>query len=539
MKKNRRCSLPFAAKLGIFLFNLGVSLTTTTMLPVKAAERIYLSFGPLEFSLSVSGLEEYAKEGTISTELASYAKYLTPEQLEQLRTILTTRADLTPLALSQFFYSYQGELILQQIGEVIQTKARQPGFYAIRSALILAAADEAEGLTPLNVLKKFPTQGILIRSDRGFEIIDQLSSIIQDTNLAIAKIESQSQAEVSPERLESFATLPDLRQTGTVTYNKQTLVLNDRPRGRTFPTDLYLPQQSQPSFLVVISHGLGSSRETFEYLAKHLASYGFAVAVLEHPGSNSQQLQQLASGLANEVTPARELIDRPLDIKYLLDVLESSYSQQVRTDRVGILGQSYGGYTALAITGATFNFEKLRDVCPPLNSLNLSLLIQCQADTLPELDYNLQDERIKAAIAINPLTSTIFGENELSKIQIPLMLVTSSSDTVAPALAEQIIPFTWLNNPEKYLVLLKGGTHFSALGSSSEEGVPVPEQAIGPDPQVAQEYVQALSLAFFATYIGDRAEYQVYLSPAYAQFLSQDLIPLSLVENLDLENLGE
>ncbi|MEC4892447.1 MAG: alpha/beta hydrolase [Oscillatoria sp. PMC 1051.18] len=539
MKRNLPRSLPFTAKLGIFLFNLGVCLTSTAMLPVKAAERIYLSVGPLEFSISVNALEEYAKEGTISGELANYAKYLTPEQLEQLRTILTTRADLTPLAVSQFFYSNQGQLILRRVGEVIQTKARQPGFYAIRSALILAAADEGEGLTPLNVLKKFPTEGILIRSDRGFEIINQLSSIIQNTTLAIAKIETQSQAEVSPETLESFATLPDLRQPGNVAYETQTLILSDRSRGRIFPTDLYLPQQPQPSPLLVISHGLGSSRETFEYLAKHLASYGFAVAVVEHPGSNAQQLQQLASGLANEVTPSRELIDRPLDIKYLLDVLESSYSQQVRTDKVGILGQSYGGYTALAVAGAEFNYEKLQSVCPPLNSLNLSLLIQCQADTLPDLNYNLQDERIQAAIAINPLTSTIFGEDELSDIEIPLMIVTSSADTVAPALAEQIIPFTWLNNQEKYLVLLKGGTHFSALGSSSEEGVPVPEQAIGPDPQVAQEYIQALSVAFFATYISDLLEYQVYLSPAYAQFLSQDLLPLSLVENLTLENLGE
>jgi len=41
--------------------------------------------------------------------------------------------------------------------------------------------------------------------------------------------------------------------------------------------------------VIVISHGLGSDRTSFEYLATALASY-FA-AVPEHPGSNAQQLR--------------------------------------------------------------------------------------------------------------------------------------------------------------------------------------------------------------------------------------------------------
>jgi predicted dienelactone hydrolase len=67
---------------------------------------------------------------------------------------------------------------------------------------------------------------------------------------------------------------------------------------------------------------LGSNRKTFEYLAQQLASYGFAVAVPEHPGSNSEQLRSLLAGRSDEVTQPREFIDRPLDVKYLLDELE-------------------------------------------------------------------------------------------------------------------------------------------------------------------------------------------------------------------------
>ncbi len=56
-----------------------------------------------------------------------------------------------------------------------------------------------------------------------------------------------------------------------------------------FLADIYLPVAQTPRQIIVISHGLGSDRTSFAYLAEHLASYGFVVAVPEHPGSNSKQ----------------------------------------------------------------------------------------------------------------------------------------------------------------------------------------------------------------------------------------------------------
>jgi uncharacterized ParB-like nuclease family protein len=45
------------------------------------------------------------------------------------------------------------------------SQAGQPGFYAIRAALILTAADRRQGFTVLNILPQFPTSGI--RGDLG------------------------------------------------------------------------------------------------------------------------------------------------------------------------------------------------------------------------------------------------------------------------------------------------------------------------------------------------------------------------------------
>ncbi len=525
--------------LGIALLNLGLLITPGVMpSPAQGAEQLYLSYGPLEFSLPIASLEVYAKEGKIDQALAVYANYLDSKQLEQLRQVLVTRVDVTPVAIAQFLYSSQGEIILQRIGQIVQTKAYQDGFYAIRAALIKAAADP-EGLTLLNVLQKFPTYGIRINSARGFKIIDQLSNLIRQTEMAIAAVEQQEVAEASAQASlqepVNFSEMPDLRKAGPVSYSTQSLTLNDLRRRRTFPVDLYLPTSPMTGGLapvIVISHGLGSDRQTFAYLAAHLASYGFAVAVPEHPGSNAEQLQALINGFANEVTAPAELTDRPLDIKFLLDELKRSFGRRLNLQQVGVIGQSFGGYTALALAGAAINFEQLQKDCDPSNdSLNLSLLLQCRALALPPSQYQLQDERIKAAIAINPVGSTIFGESQISKIQVPLMLVAGSDDTVAPALPEQIQPFTWLTTPNKYLVLLKGGTHFSTLDESTG-AIPVPPQAIGPNPAVAQDYMKALSLAFFQTYIAGQSDYQVYLSASYAQFINQYPLPLSLVQSL-------
>ena len=526
-------------KLGLILFNLGLCLGCTSLLPVKAvgAEEIFLDYGPLQFSLSVESLETYAREGEIKGKLTDYARFLTPEQLDKLKEALVASIEVTPLAVAQFLYSTQGEKILEQVGQVVQTKARQPGFYAIRSALILSAADE-EGLTPLNILKKFPTYGIRINSARGFQIIENLSKIIQKTARAIAKVEETAIKEQEVQTIVDIAPLPNFLKPGSLSFRQQTLTLRDRNRRRVFPVELYLPQQQTRGSrlpLVVISHGLGSDRNTFAYLAEHLASYGFAVAVPEHPGSNSSQINALFNGFANDVTPPQELIDRPLDITYLLDYLAQNYGEQIDVDRAGIVGQSFGGYTALALAGADLNFSQLEQDCPNIDdSLNVSLLLQCIGLNLPGESFNLQDKRIVAAIAINPLTSSIFGREGISNIQTPIMIVSGTADPVTPALSEQINPFTWLTTSEKYLALLRGGTHFSTLDESSGS-IPVPEQAIGPDPRIARNYVKQLSLVFFSTYVDRQVEYKPYLSADYAASISQSLLPLHIIESLTLE----
>jgi predicted dienelactone hydrolase len=537
---NNRLRRFLSKKLILIISHLAFSLSLPIILaqPVRSAERIYVNYGPLEFSLPIKALETYAKTGKIEEGLDFFADYLTKEQLEQLRQTLISPVDLTPVAISQFLYSPQGETILRRVGQVIQTTSRQSGFYALRSALILAATNK-EGLNLLTVLQKFPTYGIRINSENGLAIINDLDNLLQITENTISVVRQQANREIQNSPPIDVAALPDLRKRGPIPYSQATLELEDPDRDRKLPIDFYLPQQQgvEPTPLIIISHGLGSDRTTYTYLAEHLASYGFAVAAIEHPGSNASQIQALLNGFAREVTPPQEIIDRPLDVKFLLDYLEDNYSRQLNVQKVGIIGQSFGAYTALALAGARIDYNHLENTCEQLDSsLNISLILQCLGLKLPKSSYDFHDRRIAAAIAINPLTSAFFGQASLSQIKIPVTIIAGSDDPITPALSEQIEPFTWLTVKDKYLAVLQKGTHFSTLGVSSiGEELAFPTEVIGPDPKIAQNYVKAIGLAFFGTYITGNSQYQPYLNASYAHKISNQAMPLDLIKSIDLK----
>ncbi len=560
-----------------------------------AAERIYLSYSLLERSISIAALEEYAQTCEVNRELAAYARYADPALLKKFCQILTTSPsdNIDAIAISQFLYTPQGEALLKRLGEVIRSDARQPGFFGLRAAFILAATDP-QGLTLLNLLKKFPSRSIRIDLARAADLVEELQGIVDRTGRALALANQISQQAAQNHSIENSA-LDDLRRPGDYRWDKLSLQLHDRdrptsnyPSGRVFVADLYLPRTDTAAPTIVISHGLGSDRTTFAYLARHLASHGFAVVVPQHPGSDADQLQALLAGVASEVAEPREFLDRPLDVSHLLDELErrsqqyAQFRSRMNLERVGVLGQSFGGYTALALAGARINFEQLQADCQQQDeSWNVSLLLQCRAldlyrqqlidrsvDNLAELSdetgtkansnaldnaiaitdwfspsggYEFRDDRIQAAIAINPIASSLFGQSGLAKIDIPTLMVAGGADTVAPALYEQIQPFTWLDIPEKYLVLMHPGTHFSTLGEMAHNSgsIPVPTEAIGPNPALARRYTKALSLAFFQAYINDRPEYELYLKASDIESLSQEPIPLSLVRELSAERLQQ
>ncbi|MEO1375337.1 MAG: alpha/beta hydrolase [Cyanobacteria bacterium J06635_10] len=513
----------------------------------QTAEQIYASYSAFQRSISITALEKFALDGEVSGNLALYSHYLKPEQINELRQVLTSQIKVHPVAVSQFLYTSQGEFMLRRLAEVIKTDSRQSmsGFHALRSALILAAG-EPGGLTLLNILRKFPDSNFHVDLGRTLEIANQLETLLNETNKAVAVVSAKSDTEAA--NIQTAVTeLPTLNRRGKFVATKHSMKFFDVARRRLLSTDIYLPNIRDNVPVIVISHGIGTDSSNFRYLANRLATHGFAVVVPNHPGSDTKQIKALLNGGTPEVAQPEEFINRPLDVKFVLDELEklnnndSRFQKRLDLQQVGVFGQSLGGYTALALAGAKVNLEKIEKDCN-LEALketwNMSLLLQCRVQELqvkkPVKRYNLYDERVKAVIAVNPITSSIFGKTGLGEIKTPVMMVTSSEDTVAPALYEQILPFSWINQRQKYLVQMESATHFSTIGDGkgSSEQIGLASELVGDNPKQAQSYMKVFSLPFFQAHVSGKSQYKPYLTAAYAKTISTKSMNLSLIQNL-------
>ena len=518
--------------------------------PSLGAERISFSLPIVgEFYLSVDSLEVFAKEGKITPEFNFYAKRLKPETLAKFRQALQKQFDVSPTTVFRVTKMPMGEDFLRQIGEVIYTHPGRNGLYAIRSALILAAAD-SEGLTAVNIMRHFPTQEIQLNTKLIFSLLKQAGNFFSYRDTTVEALAQQANSEVTSQQGLNLGQLSDLRQTGSYPVVQKTMTFKIEYVRQTrlgfsadynLDADIYLPQNlTQPAPLAVFSHGFTSNRFHFKYLAEHLASHGYVVVVPEHIGSNSKFKEAFLRGeLSIGVSPI-EFFNRPIDITYLLNKIENhpEFQGRINWEQVGILGHSFGGNTALVVSGAPLNQKRISQVCQPNQpTLNASKLLQCRASYLPSGNYNLQDPRIKAVVAVNPVTSSILGPESMSKIAIPTMILGGSNDIVTPFIEEQAHPFLWLTTQKKYLGVMVGGSHNS---TSSEEGVAhLPKLLKGVRPELARGYLKALSLAFFEVHLRNNSDYQPYLSSAYTQTLSTDELPLHLVKSLTPEQLEQ
>jgi predicted dienelactone hydrolase len=510
---------------------------------VVAAERITLNFPPFgQFYLKVDDLETFVATGEVSSELAYYLDRLSPQQVARLPELLSTPLELHPLSIAKFSNSTIGETVIQNFGKGIRANVNQNGFLALRGAIIAAAFD-SKGLTVMNLLYQFPLETVYVDLQVLDQYFQQGEKLLQQREMLTREFftDDQPQAKTLNNNNSGLKQQTDLRTQGQYLWHKQTFTYNNPHRLQPGYFDLYQPEVTQPVPLVVISHGIASNRQTFAYLGKHLASYGFAVVVIEHDEISLDRFDNFLSGTAKFPEP-NNLIDQPLDVKYVLNKLEqesqvnSQLKNKINLQQVGIIGQSFGGYTSLALAGGKLIADRTATECQKENYqdvlLDLSSLARCTTNQLPASQYQLRDPRIKAVIAINPL-GKIFSQAGMSLINIPTMIIAGTDDLITPPVAEQIEPFTWLDNElEKYLVLVKPGTHFSFLQTGL--GVlPVPDDAVGPSPTSAHPSLKAISTAFFQVHLAHQQQYKNYLqSDNYLNLLNNEAFKFSIIRTL-------
>ena len=138
------------------------------------------------------------------------------------------------------------------------------------------------------------------------------------------------------------------------TQDTFTVPLRDAHRSQTAVRNATALPGTYP--LILFSHSSGGNRLQSTFLCTHLSSHGYLVAALDHSEIVAAELAG-KEGETDEQKTARVeawIANRAPDICFLIDHLfnDTAWDSEAKPDptRIGIVGHSFGGWTALAAT---------------------------------------------------------------------------------------------------------------------------------------------------------------------------------------------
>jgi predicted dienelactone hydrolase len=555
MARSRRWLVGTVASLvGAVGLGLGAAMLRTPT--AQGAETITVrATGPFIFTLRIDDLETFAETGDIVKSFRLYARFLNDEQLAALRTMLQARLPLDVVTVSHLSYSPLGRDVIANVGKIVQSVPGENGFYALRAAVINAAAQaDPEGWTLIDMMRAFPGQSIevslagLAAMQRELSVYGSYNRAAVQAFLEQAAAEAASQSPIDP------AALPDLSQPGPYGVSRRTVTVTNPALRQTgqgltvnydFDVDVYLPEgRPGPAPIAIVSHGFGAVKEDFLFLNQHLASHGYVVMAPDHVGSDLSYRQEFLGGRLNTLLSPIEFVNRPQEISFLIDELERLVAQspdwaaQLDLSRIAAIGDSLGSATVMALAGAALDQNRLVEVCDRNTLiLNFSLYLQCRARFLPPKSYTLADPRITAAIAAHNLGAGIYSPESMGQIEVPLLMVSGNADIVAPVVTERFAPFIWLDAEPRYLALLQIGTHFSSKPPGEGAG-DVPSLLTGDHRDVGSTYFRALATAFLGAHLQGQDQYRPYLTAAYTRAISEGQpMTVDLITDLTAEQV--
>ncbi|EAZ92334.1 alpha/beta hydrolase [Crocosphaera chwakensis] len=501
--------------------------------PSLAAENIVLKVGLLQHKISVEDLQKLAETEQVSSSLKPYDFLLTNE----VKQILFQSFNIDTLIAEQFLNdllkSDDGKKLLREIIQALPNSS----IAELKEALQLLLKN-TNHLSIINFLRVYPQETVTIDVSKMAILGLKMNGSFLHSRLISSQLDKGFKDLSQTEILPKF----DPTESGEQRVSIETSVLYDRSRDRYIPLDIYTAKKTQGP-LIIMSHGFASDRRFLRYLAKHLASYGLTVVSVEHPGSDINALIKTATGIKlSQILPSAEFIDRPQDISFVLNQLtlvnknNRSFQGKFNTKKVSIIGHSFGGYTALALGGASLDLKRLRRFCQKNSPLERSPAdwLQCAAGELPYPQRTFKDNRIKQIIVFNPIIGELFGDN-LSQIKVPTLMLSGSDDGITPTVAHQLKPFKQLSG-EKYMVMAMGGTHMSISDMNSMNSVmgqsTLVKEVMGIDAEPVREVVRGVSLAFIQQLTPEKSQYKMFLTPTYIESLSQENLHFRMGQEL-------
>jgi hypothetical protein len=149
--------------------------------PVFAAERVVLNYGIFRESLSVDELSTFAQTGELSRSLrVNFA--LARQNPKAIRQYLTEPIKVNLVFLDRVLNSRIGNIILDQISEVIYTPSRRVDQQALRAALVLSASQDGQ-VSLIEIIKNYPTNEVEVdgkRLESAYRQLRRLQARLQD-----------------------------------------------------------------------------------------------------------------------------------------------------------------------------------------------------------------------------------------------------------------------------------------------------------------------------------------------------------------------
>jgi predicted dienelactone hydrolase len=254
-----------------------------------------------------------------------------------------------------------------------------------------------------------------------------------------------------------------------------------------------------------------SSSKVARIFGDHLASYGFVVVGVNYIDTYDPWDQNL--------------IDQPLDILFALDQVAAHPPEglegMIDAERAGVMGYSFDGYNALAMSGARVDPQNYLDRCAnpasvqPAVSERLIRMYCAFADDWDQFAAHagealtvssdglwqpMTDERIRAVMPMAPEGAWLFGERGLAAVDRPILIIGAVEDQDCPYATEAAFTFEHVNTPDRFLISFVGMQHIMIY---FEEPV---------------ARMKHFSVAFFGYYLQGHPDYALYFSE---DFVSQ------------------
>lgn len=185
-----------------------------------------------------------------------------------------------------------------------------------------------------------------------------------------------------------------------------------------------------PYPVIVLSHGSGGNALGLGWLASDLAARGIIVLAVNHPGTTSGDSFPEATV---------KVWERPDDMKALLDFAAAELPLDLIADmeRVGAVGFSLGGYSALALGGAEVSKSHFIDYCrsfPDKLDCGWMNAAGLDFDAIDAVRYEQsnRDSRLKAIVAVDPALPLALKDGGLAAVTAPTLLVQlGQTETIA------------------------------------------------------------------------------------------------------------